>query len=232
MFTGIIQATGKLLDRTPAAGDVELKIDTATLTMGDVSSGDSIAVNGVCLTVTDFGSDYFKADVSNETVSCTTLGKLHNGSIVNLEKALLPTSRLGGHLVSGHVDGIGELLSRKTDGRSERLTFRAPANIKKYIAVKGSICIDGISLTVNEVNKCEFGVNIVPHTVAQTNMDALVPGQQVNLEVDVIARYLERMISSAIEDGAEGVTANNSGDNSASTNNGLSLQLLRDSGYL
>ncbi len=225
MFTGIIQATGQLLERSPAAGDVELTIDTSSLGMEDVSLGDSIAVNGVCLTVTAFADNYFKADVSNETLSCSTLGKLSANCVVNLEKALLPSTRLGGHLVSGHVDGVGELVSRENDGCSERFVFRVPTALKKYVATKGSICVDGISLTVNEVRLNEFGVNIVPHTTSQTNMGMLVPGGLVNLEVDVIARYLERMISSSIEDGSEGNAA-------TSDNNGISLQLLRDAGYL
>lgn len=229
MFTGIIQATGELLEHSIAAGGGELSIDTSSLDMNDVAVGDSIAVNGVCLTVTGFADNCFKADVSNETLSCTTLGQLPAGSIVNLEKALLPTSRLGGHLVSGHVDGIGELVSREDDGRSERFVFRVPTSIKKYVATKGSICIDGISLTVNDVNINEFGVNVVPHTSSQTNMDTLIPGIQVNLEVDVIARYLERMISSSIEDDSEGISE---GNTVASDNNGISLQVLRDCGYL
>jgi len=195
MFTGIIQAVGRLrqLDEQ-SGGDLRITIEVGKLDMADVALGDSIAVHGVCLTVIEFATDYFTADVSNETLSCTTLGSMQAGSRVNLEKALTPQTRLGGHLVSGHVDGVGEVIGRQQDARSERFTLRAPAELARYIAAKGSICVDGISLTVNLVDGCDFELNIVPHTLEETTLDSLEIGHKVNLEVDVIARYLERLL--------------------------------------
>lgn len=195
MFTGIIESVGSLRSMQPKGGDKRISLQVGKLDMGDVKLGDSIAVNGVCLTVIEFGDDWFSADVSNETLACTTLGALKPGSAVNLEKALLPTTRLGGHLVSGHVDGVGDVLERVSDGRSERFTIRAPAEVSRYIAAKGSICIQGISLTVNAIDGNNFSLNIVPHTLQETNLDQARPGTRVNLEVDVIARYLERMLA-------------------------------------
>ena len=194
MFTGIIQSIGEVAALEPKGGDLRLRIRTGKLDLADVQLGDSIAVNGVCLTAVDLPGDGFWADVSGETLARTTLGALRSGSRVNLEKALTPTTRLGGHLVSGHVDGIGEVVSRVPAARSERFVIRAPDALAKYIAEKGSICVDGISLTVNAVRGAEFELNIVPHTLQETTMSDFRPGTQVNLEVDIIARYLERLL--------------------------------------
>lgn len=196
MFTGIIQAVGRIARLEPRGGDVRLTVDTSGLDMTDVALGDSIAVSGVCLTVIDFDAAGFAADVSNETLSHTTLGKHKAGDPVNLEKALRLADRLGGHLVSGHVDGTGKVVSVLPDGRSQRWTFEVPADLARYIAHKGSVCIDGTSLTVNEVTGNRFGVNLIPHTVAHTAFSARRPGDAVNIEVDVVARYVERLLSS------------------------------------
>ena len=207
MFTGIIEATGNIKSIRETGGDWRLTIGSTALDLSDVRLGDSISVNGVCLTAVNIGGNSFSADVSRETLACTTLQALHEGSQVNLEKALTPQSRLGGHIVSGHVDGIGELLSRRPDARSERLDFRVPQELARYIAQKGSVCIDGISLTVNAVNGCEFGVNIIPHTAERTTLQGLRAGDKVNIEVDVISRYLERLLQAG-EHGkvSEGIT--------------------------
>lgn len=194
MFTGIIQAVGKIGRIEPRGGDSRLFVDTGGLDLRDAGLGDSIAVNGVCLTAIEYDGGGFAADVSGETLARTTLGGLQAGSAVNLELALQPTTRLGGHLVSGHVDGVGEITGRQADGRSVRFTVRAPERLARYIAEKGSICIDGISLTVNAVHGAQFDVNIVPHTLRETTLHAAQVGQKVNLEVDVIARYLERLL--------------------------------------
>jgi len=167
---------------------------TGTVDMSQVELGDSIAVNGVCLTVIEKNGSGFYADVSRETVTRTSLSKLSVGSAINLELALTPSSRLGGHLVSGHVDGIGVVKSRESDARSERFVIEAPQALMKYIAEKGSICVDGISLTVNSVDANSFSLNIVPHTLSQTTMSQFKPGTEVNLEVDVVARYIERLL--------------------------------------
>jgi riboflavin synthase len=195
LFTGIIESTGQIASIRVAGGDWRLGIVSSGLDFSDVQLGDSIAVSGICLTVVELQPQGFLADVSRETLACTTMGGWQQGELVNLEKALMPTSRLGGHIVSGHVDGVGELLSRRSDARSERLVFRAPPALARYIAHKGSICIDGVSLTVNEVSGTEFGVNIIPHTAERTTLHRFKPGRQVNLEVDVIARYLERLLT-------------------------------------
>ncbi len=194
MFTGIIQALGEISARESREGDLRLQIRSADLSLEGVSVGDSIAVEGVCLTVTSLARDGFSADVSRETLTLTTLGDKQVGAEVNLEKALTLGQSLGGHLVSGHVDGLGRLLSRRQDGRSERFEFEAPQELARYIARKGSICVNGISLTVNEVAGASFGVNLVPHTLSVTTMGRLQPGDRVNLEVDQIARYLERLL--------------------------------------
>ncbi|GAA0919283.1 riboflavin synthase [Rothia nasimurium] len=195
MFTGIIQAVGRIARLEPRGGDVRLVVDTATLDMTDVALGDSIAVSGVCLTVIEFDTHSFAADVSNETLAHTSLGNYKAGDAVNLEKALRLADRLGGHLVSGHVDGTGKVVSIVPDGRSLRWTFEVPRELARYIAHKGSVCIDGTSLTVNEVNGNRFGVNLIPHTVDQTTFSARRPGDSVNIEVDVVARYVERLLS-------------------------------------
>lgn len=194
MFTGIIEAVGHIAAIENKGVDRKLKIATGKLDLTSVHLGDSIAVNGVCLTAVALPGDGFVADVSSETLTRTTLGKLKVGDRTNLERALTPTTRLGGHLVSGHVDGVGEVKSISQDGRSLRITVRAPDTLAKYIAEKGSICIDGISLTVNAVRGAEFDLNIVPHTVSETCIGSYQLGTQLNLEVDVIARYLERLL--------------------------------------
>ena len=194
MFTGIIQAIGQIRRLEPRGGDVRLAVGTGRLELGGVNLGDSIAVNGVCLTAVALSGAEFSADVSRETLSLTTLGGLKPGSPVNLEKALTLATPLGGHLVSGHVDGMGEILERHDDGRSWRLRIAAPAELAKYIAHKGSICVDGTSLTVNAVDGREFELNIVPHTLVETIIGGYGPGTRVNLEVDLIARYLERLL--------------------------------------
>jgi riboflavin synthase len=193
MFTGLIQAVGHMTSREALGGDLRLRIATGALPMADVQLGESIAVSGVCLTVVAFDLESFAADVSNETLARTTLGRLPDGAAVNLERALLPTARLGGHLVSGHVDGLGRVGDIRDDGRSQRWFFSAPKKLLRYVAEKGSIAVDGVSLTVNGVDEYGFEVNLVPHTVANTAFASAVAGASVNLEVDVIARYVERL---------------------------------------
>lgn len=194
MFTGIIQAIGTIERLEPRGGDMRIRIATGKLPIDQAVIGDSIAVDGVCLTAVEIDARSFSADVSRESLSRTTLGQLSQGSTVNLEMALLPTTRLGGHLVSGHVDGVGHILERVSDGRSWRFTLEAPKELARYIAEKGSICINGISLTVNSVAGAEFTVNIVPHTLEETTLGSRGEGDPVNLEVDLIARYLERLL--------------------------------------
>ncbi len=217
MFTGIIEAVGRIARMDDIGGDVRLTVETGALAMSDVQLGDSIAVNGVCLTAIRFDATSFVADVSNETVSLTTLKQLRQGDEVNLEKALLPTTRLGGHLVSGHVDGVGEVVDVQPEARSIRLSIRAPQNLQRYIAVKGSVCVDGISLTVNQIEGAVFSLNIVPHTQQQTIIKHYHAGRQVNLEVDLIARYLERLLhhETAVEN-----------------TSGLTMTQLADAGFL
>lgn len=211
MFTGIIEAVGRIGARELRGSDARMRIESRELELNDLKLGDSVAVNGVCLTAVEQDSDGFVADLSAETLTRTTLGGLEVGAAVNLEKALTPSTRLGGHLVAGHVDGVGELIDAQPDGRSQRLHFRAPAPLARYIAAKGSICIDGISLTVNEVAGSEFGVNIVPHTLAHTTLADIRLGQRVNLEVDIIARYLERMVLAGSHADMEGESASGDG---------------------
>ena len=194
MFTGIIEAIGKIADLRQRDSEWRLTVDCGRLDLSDVVLGDSIAVSGACLTVVALGDGNFQADVSNETMRLTNLGLLEEGSAVNLEKALQASGRLGGHIVSGHVDGVGKLETLEPDGKSWRLVFKAPDNLARYIATKGSICIDGISLTVNEVEGARFTVNIIPHTQQETVIQYYQPGSQVNLEVDLVSRYLERLL--------------------------------------
>jgi riboflavin synthase len=194
MFTGLIQAIGTIASMEERGGDLRLGINTGKLPLADVQTGDSIAVSGVCLTAVELMPAGFIADVSGETLRLTTLGRLVVDDTVNLEKALTLATRLGGHLVSGHVDGIGKLTARTTDARSVRFTLKAPDELARYIAVKGSICVDGVSLTVNSVDGAAFELNIVPHTLAETTLQDYQPGRSVNLEVDLVARYLERLL--------------------------------------
>lgn len=201
MFTGIIETTGILQDRISHSNDCTLVIQSTDFDFKRCNQGDSIAVNGVCLTAVALGNDYFQADVSTETLSITTLGRLYPGQAVNLERALSLSAPLGGHLVSGHTDGIGELIARRPESRSERLSFRIPAKLSRYIAHKGSITLDGISLTVNDIKDDTFTVNIVPHTMQRTTLAHLDIGHQVNVEVDIIARYLERLLNCPNESG-------------------------------
>ncbi len=194
MFTGIIQAIGQVAAIEPKGIDSRFYIKTGNLNLDDVAIGDSIATNGVCLTVIELPGDGFWADVSAETLSKTGFRHIKTGSRVNLEKALLPTTHLGGHLVSGHVDGLGKIVERSLAGRSIHFKIKAPDELAKYIAAKGSICINGISLTVNAINGAVFELNIVPHTLSETNLSEARAGMDVNLEVDIIARYLERLL--------------------------------------
>lgn len=200
MFTGIVQAIGEVRGLTPRDGDVELLIAAADLGLEGVAIGDSISVSGCCLTVTRLTADSFAADASLETLQVTTLGNWRVGQHVNLEKALRAGDPLGGHYVTGHVDGIAAVVSTTTDARSLRVEFEVPAPLARYVARKGSVCIDGVSLTVNDVAQRRFGVNLIPHTLAVTTLGACRPGTQVNVEVDIIARYLERMTREAGDD--------------------------------
>ena len=208
MFTGIIQAIGTITSIEPKGDDLRVRINTGKLDLTDVQIGDSIAVNGVCLTAVELPGDGFWADVSGETISRTKFAGIQPGMLANLEKALTPTTHLGGHLVSGHVDGMGEVVERFNDGRSVRFKIKAPDELAKYIAEKGSICVDGISLTVNAVDGAVFELNIVPHTLTETTMNEFKQGTQVNLEVDIIARYLERLLlgDKAAEKGSQGIS--------------------------
>jgi len=218
MFTGIIQALGAVSSLENRGGDLRIGIRTGKLSMDDVALGDSIAVSGVCLTVVEMCDGAFYADVSGETLRRTILGVIELNAPVNLEKALTLATRLGGHLVSGHVDGIGTVTARREDSRSVQFTIRAPDELARYIAVKGSICVDGISLTVNAVNGAEFELNIVPHTLDETTMSGYRAGRRVNLEVDLLARYLERLLQ---------------GEGAARTGAGAALtrELLESYGY-
>ncbi|MGB5324498.1 MAG: riboflavin synthase [Pseudomonadales bacterium] len=193
MFTGIIQAIGRVEKSEQIGGDRRFQIGAPGLDFKGVAVGDSIAVSGVCLTATRIETPAFWADVSVETLDCTTLGLLAEGSKVNLEKSLTPTSALGGHLVSGHVDGVGNIVHIAEDARSVRFDIEVPGDLGKYIAAKGSICIDGTSLTVNAVSGNVFGINIIPHTFANTLFNTYKVGGVVNIEVDIIARYVERI---------------------------------------
>lgn len=216
MFTGIIQAIGNIADKEPKGSDMRLHITTGKLDLTDVQLGDSIAVNGVCLTAVELPGDGFWADVSGETLNRTGLGSLESSHPVNLEKALTPTTRLGGHLVSGHVDGVGTVTERVDDGRSVRFRIKVPDELAKYIAEKGSLCVDGISLTVNAVKGAEFDLNIVPHTLKETIMSTYKVGTCVNLEVDLIARYLERLLL---------------GESAANPDSGITTAFLAEHGF-
>jgi riboflavin synthase len=195
MFTGLIEGVGRVLALEPRGGDLRLRIAVGTLPFDDVALGESIAVSGVCLTVVEFDATSFAADASTETLALTTLGALSVGHAVNLERAMRPTDRLGGHLVSGHVDALGRVLSVHDDARAQRWRFAAPVALLKYIAVKGSICVDGVSLTINAVDREGFEVALIPHTVSHTAFSTTRVGDAVNLEVDLVARYVERLLS-------------------------------------
>lgn len=219
MFTGIIAAIGNVESLQAQGGDVRLQVAVNDLDLTDVKLGDSIANNGVCLTVVAMGNEKLSFDVSRETLDCTSLGSLATGSEVNLEKALAVGDRLGGHFVSGHVDGLGTVVSLNESARSVIFRFEVPAGLERYIAEKGSICIDGTSLTVNDVSPASgdsvnwFEVNIIPHTMQETIMSNYRVGTKVNLEVDLIARYLERLLPQQKE-------------------GGISLQTLLENGFI
>lgn len=217
MFTGIVQAVGTIARLDRRDGDARVDIAAGTLSLADTTLGDSIAVNGVCLTVVGCTDATFTADVSGETLTRTSLGSLRIGARVNLEKALAVGDRLGGHLVSGHVDGLATLRAREADARSVRFRLAAPTALAKYIATKGSVCLDGVSLTVNTVAGAEFDVNIVPHTLAVTTLNDWQVGDAINLEVDVIARYLERLML---------------GDNSADKKARVTEEMLLRAGFI
>lgn len=195
MFTGIVEAVGTLTAITPKGEDITISVDAGKLDMGDVKLGDSIATNGVCLTVVEFNSHSYSADLSLETLKKSGFADYKVGDKVNLEKAMLPTTRFGGHIVSGHVDGVGEIVERNPVGRAIELWVAMPAELSKYVAEKGSITVDGISLTVNDLRKNTFKLTIVPHTTQETTIDHFQVGRKVNLEVDVMARYLERLLN-------------------------------------
>jgi riboflavin synthase len=197
MFTGIIEAVGRIATLEPRGGDLRLAVSCPGLDLSAAAVGDSIAVNGCCLTAVELTDAGFVADVSRESLALTTLGELQAGSPVNLERALTLSKPLGGHLVTGHVDGVGRIEGRSDDGRSVRFLIRAPEGLARYLARKGSVGVDGVSLTVNEVDGSRFGVNIVPHTLAATIFAGYRNGSRVNLEVDIVARYLERLIGDA-----------------------------------
>lgn len=198
MFTGIIEGVGRLSAIEHRGGDARLIVEVGSLPFDAVQLGESIAVNGVCLTVVEFDTTSFAADASNETLSLTTLGGLSVGARLNLERAMRPTDRLGGHLVSGHVDGVGSVLDIQPDARAQRWRFAAPPALSRYIAKKGSICVDGVSLTVNEVDESGFEVALIPHTVANTAFATTRVGDLVNLEIDLVARYVERLLAGRV----------------------------------
>jgi len=217
MFTGIVEAIGQVAAITPKGADYRITLETGQLDLADVKLGDSIAVNGVCLTVVAQGNHQFSADVSAETLARSGFSEYRRGSRVNLEKALLANGRLGGHLVSGHVDGRGEVRERNELGRATEFWIEAPAALAKYIAEKGSITVDGVSLTVNAVDGARFKLTLIPHTMEQTIMPDYRVGSRVNLEVDVIARYLERLLM---------------GEQAAESQPGLSLETLARAGFV
>jgi len=193
VFTGLIEGVGRVLAIEPRGGDARLRIEVGSLPFADVAIGESIAVNGVCLTVVEFDAASFAADASTETLALTTLGELAVDRALNLDRAMRPTDRLGGHLVSGHVDGVGCVQQVWPDARAQRWRFLAPAPLLRYIAVKGSICVDGVSLTVNRCEKTRFYVNMIPHTADATTLGRKRAGETVNIETDIIGKYVERL---------------------------------------
>lgn len=218
MFTGIIESLGQVESIQNVGGDVRVRIQT-DLDMSDVHLGDSIATNGICLTVIDWGSNWYAADVSRESLNRTTLGTWQVGQPVNVEKAMLPTTRFGGHIVSGHVDVVGEITLLRSDARSLYFEVTAPKEVAKYLAEKGSITVDGISLTINHLNGNVLSLNLIPHTAERTNIGTWKAGTRVNLEVDVLARYIERLLL---------------GDKAAETKaeSKISLDFLAENGFL
>ena len=194
MFTGLIQGVGRLRTREARGGDLRFTIDVGTLPFKDVALGESIAVNGCCLTVVDFDASSFAMDASNETLALTTLGALGEGAALNLERAMQAHERFGGHIVSGHVDGVGRVVDIQPDARAQRWRFAMPQALAKYIAKKGSICVDGVSLTVNEAGEDFFEVALIPHTISHTAFAETRLGDAVNLEIDLVARYVERLL--------------------------------------
>ncbi|MGR6833425.1 riboflavin synthase [Aliivibrio wodanis] len=217
MFTGIIESIGTLQAITPKGEDISVTVNVGKLDMGDVKLGDSIATNGVCLTVVAMTERTYTADLSLETLKRTGFVDYKAGDKVNLEKAMLPTTRFGGHIVSGHVDAVGEIIERHQTGRAVEFWIQLPQSLAKYVVEKGSITVDGISLTVNDLRKNAFKLTIVPHTAAETTMDNFSVGQKVNLEVDVIARYLERLVIGQKEEQPE---------------SSVTMDLLAKSGFL
>ncbi len=225
MFTGIIETVGTIAEVSSKGDDMRLRIAAGKLDLSDVNIGDSIAVNGVCLTVIDLPGDGFWADVSAETLNRTTFPRQRVGSRVNLEKAMLATDRFSGHLVSGHVDGTGKIVGRQDMGRFVRFRIQMPPVLAKYIVQKGSICINGISLTINGLKGNKFDITVVPHTLLETNLDDCQVGTPVNLEVDVIARYVERMLQDrAVLEASEGMAVASSGD--------INPELLAEHGFI
>ena len=218
MFTGIIEAVGKIAAIVRQGPDAQVTVDCPTLDLSDVKLGDSIATNGVCLTVTKLTKSSFSADVSGETMKLTGFAAINPGASVNLEKAMLPTTRFGGHIVSGHVDGVGKVTQVSMLGKAWEYWIEAPADISRYIAHKGSITVDGISLTVNEVNNHSFKLTIVPHTSDETTIAQFKVGTLVNLEVDIIARYVERMLSGQV--------------NGAQSSQGVTMATLAQAGFI
>ena len=218
MFTGIIESLGKVKSLQSVGGDVRISIHT-DLDMSDVHLGDSIATNGICLTVIAWGDNWYSADVSRESLNRTTLGNWKVGQAVNVEKAMLPTTRFGGHIVSGHVDAVGEITQVRSDARSLYFEVTAPVEIAKYLAEKGSVTVDGISLTINHLRGNVLSLNLIPHTAERTNIGSWQVGQKVNLEVDILARYIERLLL---------------GDKAAEHNkqSKLSMEFLAENGFL
>lgn len=212
MFTGIVQAQGRVVAKTSVGGDVRLSIQSAGLPFDDYDVGESIAVNGVCLTATALRADGFDTDVSTETLSVTSLKELSEGSFVNLEPSLSIGDRLGGHLVSGHVDCLGKVVRLDEDARSVRMSIEIPEEYARYVARKGSVCIDGVSLTINAVSANSFDLNIIPHTAETTIIGGYEPGTLVNVEVDMLARYVERLL--------------------AQDDDGMTLESLKANGYV
>lgn len=217
MFTGIIEATGFIKTISRSGSDAVVTIDSGKLDMSDVKLGDSIATNGVCLTVTQFTQNSFTADVSGETLKRTTFATASAKTAVNLEKAMLPSTRFGGHIVSGHVDGVGEIKAIENVGNAVEYWVEVPQSLSRYIAEKGSITVDGISLTVNDVKGDSFKLTIVPHTSGETTISEFAVGKKVNLEVDIIARYVERLIGIKQQ---------------SQSQSGVTMELLAQSGFL